>query len=299
MWRVVRRWGGLVGLGALAGALAFFALSFRHPTVYRAQATVAIVSAVTGNEANPVDLELAGAVIPTYRLTIKSQAVLSDVIGTLGLRTTPGALAQQVIVAPVPGTNLLTIDAYFENSGDQAARLANTVAEQFIRRATLDRAAANADQRATLSARQAANEAILQTALARQAALQTLPTRSPSEQQELDRLAAEIPGDLLTRAGLLRQLDDLAQIQALNAIPARLVDRAIPPEPVAVRGVFSLGVAALAGALAAALVLWALTFAAGTLQEPEEVRTALHLPVLGVIPRQGSGSRGQGSGISE
>lgn len=286
MWRSVRRWGGLVGLGALAGALAFFALSFRHPTVYRAQATVAVVSAITGDETNPVDLELGSALIQTYQLTIKSQGVLSDVIGTLGLRTTPAALAQQITVAPVPGTNLLTIDAYFENSGELAARLANTVAEQFIRRATLDRATANQEQRATLTARQAANEATLQTALVRQAALRALPARSPAEQQELDGLDAAIPGDLLTRSGLLRQLDDLAQIQALNAIPARLVDRAIPPEPVAVRGVFSLSVAALAGALAAAFVLWALTFAAGTLQEPEEVRTALHLPILGVIPKE-------------
>jgi capsular polysaccharide biosynthesis protein len=64
------------------------------------------------------------------------------------------------------------------------------------------------------------------------------------------------------------------------------VARAVPPEPTPVRGLFSLGVAALAGGLAAALVLWALAVAAGTLTGAEEVRSALRLPVLGVIPRK-------------
>ena len=283
--RLARRWGGLLALGALAGALAFLALSVRHPTVYRAQATVAVISAVTGNEADLYDLDLASALIPTYRLTIQSPAVLSDVIATLRLPTTPAALGTQISVVPVPGANLLTIQAYYENSGDMAARLANTVAEQFIRRATLAQAAPLAAQRATLAARQAANEAGLQTALTRQATLRAMPAHTVAEQQELAGLDAAIAGYLLTRATLLRQLDDLGQIQALNAVPARLVDRAGTAEPIAVRGTGSLSVAALTGALAAALVLWALTFAPGTLREAEEVRAALRLPLLGVIPR--------------
>jgi capsular polysaccharide biosynthesis protein len=283
--RLARRWGGLLALGALAGALAFLALSVRHPTVYRAQATVAVISAVTGNEADLYDLDLASALVPTYRLTIQSPAVLSDVIATLRLPTTSAALGTQISVVPVPGTNLLTIQAYYENSGDMAARLANTVAEQFIRRATLDRAAPLAAQRATLAARQAANEADLQTVLTRQATLRAMPAHTVAEQQELAGLDAAIAGYLLTRATLLRQLDDLGQIQALNAVPARLVDRAGTAEPIAVRGTGSLSVAALTGALAAALVLWALTFAPGTLREAEEVRAALRLPLLGVIPR--------------
>ena len=283
--RLARRWGGLLALGALAGALAFLVLSVRHPTVYRAQATVAVISAVTGNEADLYDLDLASALIPTYRLTIQSPAVLSDVIATLRLPTTPAALGTQISVVPVPGANLLTIQAYYENSGDMAARLANTVAEQFIRRATLDRAAPLAAQRATLAARQAANEAGLQTALTRQATLRAMSAHTVAEQQELAGLDAAIAGYLLTRATLLRQLDDLGQIQALNAVPARLVDRAGTAEPIAVRGTGSLSVAALTGALAAALVLWALTLAPGTLREAEEVRAALRLPLLGVIPR--------------
>ena len=283
--RAARRWGGLVGLGALAGVLAFVALSFRHPPSYHAQATIAVVSAVSGNETNPYDVELAGALVETYRRTITSHTVLSDVIATLHLRTTPAALAGQLTVAPVPGTTLLTIDTY-QGTADAAARLVNTVAEQFVRRATLDRAAPLAAQRAVLAARQSANEAALQTALARQATLRAGPARPATEQQELDRLDAEVAASLLTRSTLLRQLDDLGQIAALNAVPARVVDRAVPPEPTPVRGLFSVGMAALAGGLAAALVLWALAGAAGTLTEAGEVRTALRLPVLGIIPRE-------------
>jgi capsular polysaccharide biosynthesis protein len=283
--RLARRWGGWLALGALAGALAFFAASLRHPPVYRAEATVAVVSAVTGNEADLYDVDLASALIETDRLTIQSRAVLSDVIATLHLPTTPAALGQQITVVPVPGTNLLTIQVYYENSGDMAARLANTVAAQFIRRATLDRAAPLAAQQAALAARQAANEADLHTALTRQATLRAAPPRSPAAQRELEGLDATIAGYLLTRSTLRQQRDALGQIQAFNAVPARLVEQAVPPEPIAVRGVGSLGVVALTGALAAALVLWALTFAAGTLREAEEVRAALRLPVLGAIPR--------------
>jgi len=46
--RAARRWGGLLGLGALAGALAFVALSFRHPPSYHAQATIAVISETHG-----------------------------------------------------------------------------------------------------------------------------------------------------------------------------------------------------------------------------------------------------------
>jgi capsular polysaccharide biosynthesis protein len=270
----------------LAGVLAFFVLSFRHPAVYRAEATVLIVSGLTGNETHPDDLGLASALLETDRLTITSHAVLSDVIGTLHLPTTPALLATQIEVVPVPGTNLLTIAAYYENNADTAAQLANTVAEQFIRRATLDRATPLAAQRAALTAQQTANEAALQTALTRQATLRATTSRSAATQQELDRLDADIAGYLLTRADLLGQLSTLAEIQALNSVPARLVDRAVPPAPIAVRGAFSLGVAALVGALAAALVLGALALAAGTLTRADEVRTTLQLPVLGVIPRE-------------
>jgi capsular polysaccharide biosynthesis protein len=283
--RSARRWGGLLALGALAGVLAFLVLSVRHPTVYRAEATVLIVSGLTGNEAHPDDLGLASALLETDRLTIKSHAVLSDVIGTLHLPTTPALLATQIEVVPVPGTNLLTIAAYYENNADAAAQLANTVAEQFIRRATLDRAAPLAAQRAVLTAQQAANEATLQTVLTRQATLRATTPRSTAAQQELDRLDADIAGYLLTRTDLLGRLSTLARIQALNSVPARLVERAVPPPPIATSGAFSLGVAALTGALAAALVLWALAFAAGTLSGAEEVRSTLQLPVLGVIPR--------------
>jgi capsular polysaccharide biosynthesis protein len=283
--RLARRWGGWLVLGALAGALAFFVVSLRHPPVYRAEATVAVVSAVTGNEADLYDVDLAAALVPTYRLTIQSHAVLSDVIGTLRLPTTPAALESQISVVAVPGTNLLTIQVYYENSGDMAARVANTVAEQFIRRATLDRAAPFAAQRATLTARQTANEAALQAALTRQATLRAVPTRSAAEEQELAELDAAIAGYLLTRSTLRQQVDALGQIQAFNAVPARLVDQAVPPEPIAVRGIGSLGIAALTGGVAAALILWVLAFAPGPLREAQEVRAALRLPLLGVIPR--------------
>jgi capsular polysaccharide biosynthesis protein len=283
--RLARRWGGWLVLGALAGALAFFVVSLRHPPVYRAEATVAVVSAVTGNEADLYDVDLASALVPTYRLTIQSHAVLSDVIGTLRLPTTPAALESQISVVAVPGTNLLTIQVYYENSGDMAARVANTVAEQFIRRATLDRAAPFAAQRAALTARQTANEAALQAALTRQATLRAVPTRSAAEEQELAELDAAIAGYLLTRSTLRQQVDALGQIQAFNAGPARLVEQAVPPEPIAVRGIGSLGIAALTGGVAAALILWALAFAPGPLREAQEVRAVLRLPLLGVIPR--------------
>jgi hypothetical protein len=101
----------------------------------------------------------------------------------------------------------------------------------------------------------------------------------------LEDLDAAIAGDLLTRSTLRQQLDALGQIQAFNAVPARLVEQAVPPEPIAVRGIGSLGIAALTGGVAAALILWALAFAPGPLREAQEVRAALRLPLLGVIPR--------------
>ena len=224
--RLVRRWSGWLGLGALAGVLAFAALSLRHPAVYRATATVAVVSAMTGDETErcrPGTGRGAGGHLPADDQK-PGGAVGRDRGAASADRARRAGRADHV--APVPGTNLLTIEAYMEQDGAAAARLANTVAEQFIRRATLERAAPLAAQQAALADQQAANEAALQTALTRQATLRANPARRPAEQQELDRLDADIAA-MPTRTGLLRQLDALAQIQALNAVPARLVERAV------------------------------------------------------------------------
>ena len=268
--RMVRRWGGLLLLGALAGVLGAYGSSLRHPPSYVALATVEVVSAVTGDARNLYDLDLARAQAQAYLPQIRRTGVLSDVIAATGMRRTPADLAAGIVVEQVPGTALINI-RYYAGDGASAAYLANLVAETFIRRVTADRRAAQARARAALDARLAANEVALQTALTRQAVLQQQSPRPPAGQAELDRLTATLPDLERARTGLQRDLDELRRLHALDATPLRLVTRATaPPAPVAVRGVLSLGVAALGGLLAAALALAAWASVRGDRRRPTD-----------------------------
>ena len=266
--RFVRRWAGLLLLGALAGVLGAYGSSLRHAPSYVAVATVEVVSTVTGDARNVYDLALAESLAQAYLPQIRRTGVLSDVIATLGLRRTPEDLAAVVMVERVPGTPLINI-RYHAADGASAAYLANAVAEAFIRRVTADRRAAQARARADLDERLAANDAALQAALTRRAVLQQQPTRTPAAQAELDQLTTTVPDLERTRATLRSDLDDLRRRQALDATPLRLVAPATaPPEPVAVRGVLGLSVAALGGLLAAALLLAAWNYTVGLRANP-------------------------------
>jgi capsular polysaccharide biosynthesis protein len=281
---LARRWGGWLLLGALAGVLGAYLAGFRHPPSYMARATVEAL-AVSDNGRIFDDQPLAAIQAQTYLATIRGTGVLSDVIATSGMRRTPEELAQQFTVQLVPGTALIDIQAY-GGDGASAAYLANLIAEVFIRRVSAERTGTLATARASLEDRLAANEAALQTALVRQAILQQQARRTPAEQMELDQLSATVAEGVLTRAGLQRDLEATSQALALNAVPARLVERATAPaEPVAVRGLLSLTMAALGGLLMAAVVRATLAYAAGTLGDADQVRAALRLPVLGSIPR--------------
>jgi uncharacterized protein involved in exopolysaccharide biosynthesis len=259
--RFVRRWGGLLLLGALAGVVGAYVSSLRHTPAYVALATVEVVSAVTGDDHSLYDLDLAQTQAQTYLPQLRGLAVLADVIADTGMNRTPADLAGALTVERVPGTALINI-RYHAADGESAAYLANKVAEVFIRRITTERRAAQAAARAGLEERLAANDTALQAALTRQAVLRDQISRPPGEQQELEQLAATVLDLELARAGLRGDLDTLRGLQALDAVPVRLVTRATaPPEPVAVRGVVGLGVAALGGLLAAALLLALLPYA--------------------------------------
>src|SRR5215218_5047657 len=131
--RALRQWGVLVLLGALVGGLAAYASSFRHPTVYVAEATVQVISGVTGNESAPVAVTFAANLQQTYARTIRSSPVLSEVRSLLHLRGTLRDVDGQLVILALPGSNLLTITAYGDTA-TQAADLANTTATVFIRR---------------------------------------------------------------------------------------------------------------------------------------------------------------------
>jgi succinoglycan biosynthesis transport protein ExoP len=131
LFMVIRRWWWLIlGLGLLAGIIAFVATSWKPP-VYQATATLLIQPSVS-TRTNEYNALVAGERLAlTYGQMLKGRPVLEEVISKLGLDETPGALADKMSVEPVKDTQLIRLTVT-GSSPEQGAVLANAIAEAFI-----------------------------------------------------------------------------------------------------------------------------------------------------------------------
>jgi polysaccharide biosynthesis transport protein len=125
-----RRFWLIVGCMLVAALIAWWYTS-TIPTDYEATATLLVESA-QGAQANEYATLVAGERLTlTYGQMLKGQHILETVIAELGLRETPKELAKRVSVEPIRDTRLIRLSVT-DSSAEQAALLANTIANAFI-----------------------------------------------------------------------------------------------------------------------------------------------------------------------
>lgn len=119
----------VAGLTFAAAAIAFIVSAFTPP-VY--QATVSLlVQPAQDTRSSEYNLIVAGERLAlTLSQMIKGRPVLEAAISKLGMDETPNELAKRITVEPVQDTQLIRL-AVKSSSPEQAALLANTIAEQF------------------------------------------------------------------------------------------------------------------------------------------------------------------------
>jgi capsular polysaccharide biosynthesis protein len=124
-----RRWWIIVGCTLLTTVLAFALISFSTP-VFEATATL-LIQPAQDSRSSEVNILVAGERLAfTYSQMLKSLPVMQRVISEENLQITPNQLAGKIIAEPVPDTQLMRLTVS-DISGEQAAFLANTVAQAF------------------------------------------------------------------------------------------------------------------------------------------------------------------------
>lgn len=131
--RVLRRHAALILLIALLGAGAGAAYASRQTTTYESHSSVlvSVQSAGTVGDAS-TGATYAQQIVKTYADVATKPFVLNRVIESLGLRTTPAALAEDVTVTAATDATLITVSVR-ATSPDRAAAIANGVSQQLGR----------------------------------------------------------------------------------------------------------------------------------------------------------------------
>ncbi|HWV25122.1 MAG TPA: Wzz/FepE/Etk N-terminal domain-containing protein [Thermomicrobiales bacterium] len=130
VFRAAIRWGWLIVLvTVLAGALAFF-LTKGQTETYSATTTLMVNPQQVTSSTDNSSLQASRSQADTYVRLVKSGPVLDQVREDLGLSLTRNELTQKIEASTVMNTQLIEITVK-DASADEAARIANGVAEAF------------------------------------------------------------------------------------------------------------------------------------------------------------------------
>ena len=121
----------IVAIVALVSAVFVYDSAIKTP-LYQARTTVVVAQSDTNNNSAATlnDVSASQKLVSTYGEIAKSELVLTKVISNLHLNTTVKALSQNITVAPVDDTTILSI-AVKDRDAALAANIANEIAKVF------------------------------------------------------------------------------------------------------------------------------------------------------------------------
>jgi capsular exopolysaccharide synthesis family protein len=224
--------------------------------------------------------------VRTYGRMLLTRPVLDEALERLGSDEPASSLAGRAEAVPIPDTRLLQLSVV-DADPDQAARLANTVAEVFV-----------AHQEATQQ------EPYLELLADMQAQMDELDTSVEDTQVAMDALAADkiaVDTELAYQENLLAEYrsdaralrQDYDELQLLAAQLPHDVSisetAGVPKTPIRPRTMLSTVLAALVGMAVGAGAAFLLEYLDDTIRTPEDVKHALGLGTVGTIGRLSQG----------
>lgn len=228
IFSVIRHWLWLILGCTILGGITAFAVTAWLPTVYNATATLLVEPSQDINLSDYSALMAGERLALTYSQMLKGPLILEKVINQLGLKETPEDLSKKIIAEPVVNTQLMRLTVS-ESSAEQAALLANTIAEIF----TAHVQALQADRFADLlqSLQDQMNAALTQMNET-ESTMDGLSARKIEDEAKLVRmqsLLAELRTDLQTLQQNHQELQ-LTMDEAANSV--KIVEAAqVPEEP--------------------------------------------------------------------
>ena len=263
----------------LAAALAFLALK---QSPWTAEATVAVEpgTAVVGGDVRQDDISYLERLVNTYATLGASRDVREGVARRVGLPHAP-----EVMVTPVPSTNLMTVEATTPDARS-AARAADAVAAELIEQVRKSSADAVKAAESSFMRRRAALEADIA-----QASVQLDSSRGSGDRTAERQLRERIESD---RASLDAQRDTYENYQAGREARAGSISLVTPALHAmkASRGVEQvIVIALLLGGVAAAGLAFVAENLSGSFRTRAELEASVDSLVLAAIPRVSGASR--------
>jgi succinoglycan biosynthesis transport protein ExoP len=268
----------LILAAVLAGAVAFGVSNLITP-VYRASTTLLIDEAPSVNPSDYNSLLASERRARTYAQLLTEEPVLETTIQRLGLGMDVETLKKRVKAEWVSNTQLIELQAEDTNP-QQAARIANTIAEVFSEQTQALQTSRYAASKESLVAQLADLDEQIQQASTALGALGD----GPEDKAERDRLEALLAQYRQTYTGLLESYEQLRAAEAQTTSNVIQVEPATPPrKPARPKVLLNVAVAALLGMILGAAMAFAREALDDTVKDPEEITRHLGLPVLGLI----------------
>ena len=279
---VLRRWALLIIVGtALAGVTAFL-VSTTQPKGYNAEATMIVGQSLTAVNPDSNQLLVSQRLSQTYAELALTRPVLERVIESLGLTTSPEALANRVSAEPHRDSTLLTISAEAATANGAAA-IANELAKELIAVSP------------TVAAHQILDDSVLDRSLTatQQQIDQTqteldgliaLPQKKPEQEARIESLQNRLIALRSTYASLLTYASNSGS-NLLSVVASATA----PSGPSSPRVLFNTVLGLLVGLMAMIGLAFLREYLDDTLKVPDDVEEQTSLPTLGAISRIQSG----------
>jgi len=288
---IVWRWAWLIALTTLLAAGTAFLASWLQIPVYQASTTL-LVNQAPGTQAGEYTAILTSErLASTYAEMLMQRPVMEETLKRLQLSTPVEDLQEAVAVELVRNTQLIRIKVE-DQDRFLAAALADVLVAVFNEQNDARQAQRYAPSKEYLKSQLDLLQADIETREARLAALGS--QAGESSQAEADRLRNEVAQLRSSSATLLKSYEDLLLAEAQSASNVVQVEPAtVPIEPIRPRVLLNTLLAAVVGMMLGIGIVFLIEYLDNSIKTPEEARTRLDLPVLGMIariPENGDGS---------
>ena len=281
------QWAWLIVLaGVLAGGAAFITSKLQDP-VYQAKTKLLINEAPSTTTSEYTAILTSERLARTYSELMTEDPILEAVIEQLDLDLdqdeTDGdileALTGATEVQLIRDTQLIELSVE-DTDPEMAARIANTIVEEFIEQNQALQSSRFAESKTSLEEEMARIQGQIHNALL---TIDELGD-TPADQQQRDRLESDIAQYRQTHAGLLQSYEQIRVAEAQTTSNVIQVKPAAAPEkPIRPRVLMNTALAAVVGGMLAVGAIFLVEALDDTLKNPDDVSRHLGLPILGTI----------------
>jgi len=273
-WWIIWRWKWLIVLAVVLASASAYVFSSIQTPVYEASTTLLINEAPSDRISDYTGLLTS----LTYVRMLTQRPVLEETINRLDIDISPDVLEENVDVQLVSNTQLITVSIEHENP-TQAAVIANMLVEIFAEQNEAMQVSRFAASKESLNQELAGLKELIQ---------QTEDTIEDLETPLTNGARSELEASLVqyrqSYTNLLQSYESLRVAEAQSVSNVVQVESATPPKyPIRPRTTMNTLLAAVLGAMSAVGVIFLIEYLDTSIKTPDEVTTALQLPMLGLI----------------